>query len=62
MREIGTMTYKMELELTIIQMVIFTKDNGLMESPMEREIISIMLAKEFIKEIGKMEKKKALAN
>ena len=60
MKVIGIMTYKMVLEHTIIQMVIFTKANGLMESLMEKETIFIMEIKEYIKEIGKMEKKKDL--
>lgn len=59
-RVIGIMIYKMVLELIIIQMVIFIKVNGLMVSLMEKEIISIMEIKEFIREIGKMEKNKAL--
>lgn len=59
---IGTTIFKMGLEHIIILMVIYTKENGLMENHMEKEIIFIMETKEYIREIGKMGKKKVSDN
>lgn len=55
---IGTMIFKMVLVLIIILMVIFIKVNGSMVSQMGKAIISIIIIKESIKEIGRMVRRK----
>lgn len=62
MKVIGMMIFKMVLEHITIPTEIFIKENGLKENLMDKAIIFIMLVKEFIKAIGKMEKNKDLDN
>lgn len=62
MKEIGILIFKVESELIIIQMVIFTKVSGWMASLTAKAIISTMEIKAFIRVIGKTVKSKALAN
>lgn len=62
MKVIGIMIFKMGLVLTIIQMVIFIKENGAKGSKMEKETTFTMVTKEFIREIGRKAKKKGLGN
>lgn len=61
-KEIGLMIFNKEWAPIIIRMEIYIKDSGKMENPMDKEIISIKVAKLSIKETGKMEKNKDSVN
>ncbi len=62
MKEIGTMILKMVWVLITILMVIFIRVNGKVENLMVKEITSTRVERLFIRETGKMVKKKDLDN
>jgi hypothetical protein len=62
MKAIGILIFRMEWELIIIPITIYTRESGLMENQMEKGITFIMEIRVSIKGIGRMERSRDLDN